>query len=168
MIELLRTLIKGFEEKAGVKFTVELKINGRLTKSLGRCQAIITQNSITGEITKVNPIGIDISKKFLEIATPEEIIGVLAHEFAHYCTYKKVGLHDHNTLEFTMFCKMLNTTHAPSMSTKNKIRNKYDVYCSCCNKHLLGKTTARAEVIKYPKHYKSKCCNSELKVVKNY
>ena len=161
-METLRSLIKGFEEKTGVKFTGEIKINGRLTKALGRCQAIITQDRISGAIKTVNPIGIDISKRFMEVATPEEIIDVLAHEFAHYCTFKTVGEHDHNTLEFKKFCEILGTTHAPSMSTKNKIRKKYDVYCSCCSKHLTSKATANAGVIQNPKRYSSGCCKAPV------
>lgn len=168
MMELLRTLIKGFEEKTGIEFTGELKINGRLTKALGRCQAMVTQDRRTGEIIKVKPIGIDISKKFLEIATPEEIISVLAHEFAHYCTYQKIGEHNHDSIEFIKFCKMLETSHAPSMSTKNKIKNKYDIYCTCCGKHLGGKTTANAGVVQRPSSYKSGCCKAPVRVVKNF
>lgn len=168
MMELLKSLIKNFEEVTGIKFDGQLKINGRLTKVLGKCQAMVTTENSTGRVIKVKPMGIDISKKFLDVATPEEVVDVLAHEFAHYCTYKKVGLHDHRTSEFKMFCKMLDTTHAPSMSTQNKIKNKYDIYCSCCNKHLQGVTTARAGVVKNPQHYKSACCKSEIKVVQNY
>ena len=168
MMELLRTLIKGFEEKTGVSFTGELKINGRLTRALGRCQAIITQDRFTGKIVKVNPIGIDISKKFLEIATPEEIVDVLAHEFAHYCTYKTIGQHDHGTLEFKKFCEMLDTCHASSMSTKNKLKNKYDIYCTCCGKHIGGKSTARAGVVQNPTGYRSGCCKAQVRVEKNF
>lgn len=168
MMELLRSLIKGFEEKTGVRFTGEIKINGRLTRALGRCQAILTQDRKTGKIVKVNPIGIDISKKFLEIATPEEIVDVLAHEFAHYCTYKTIGQHDHGTLEFKKFCEMLDTCHAPSMSTKNKLKNKYDIYCTCCGKHIGGKSTARAGVVQRPSNYKSGCCEAPVRVEKNF
>lgn len=168
MMETLRSLIKGFEEKTGVKFNGELKINGRLTRSLGRCQAIITRDRFSGEIKTVNPIGIDISKRFIEVATTQEIIDVLAHEFAHYCTYKTVGQHDHDTLAFKKFCEILSTSHAPSMSTKNKIRNKYEIYCTCCGKHLGGKATANAGVVQRPSGYKSGCCEAPVRVEKNF
>lgn len=168
MMELLRNLIKGFEEKTGVNFTGELKINGRLTKALGRCKAILTQDTRTGEIIRVNPIGIDINKKFLEIATSEEIIDVLAHEFAHYCTYKTVGEHEHDTPAFKEYCEMLNTSHAPSMSIKNKIRNKYDIYCTCCGEHLASKSTANAGAVKRAQDFRSACCHSPIRVEKNF
>lgn len=167
-METLRSLIKGFEEKTGVIFTGEIKINGRLTRALGKCQAIATHDKISGAIKTVNPIGIDISKRFMEVATPEEIIDVLAHEFAHYCTYKTLGEHDHNTLEFKKFCEMLGTTHATSMSTKNKIGIKYDVYCTCCGKHLGGKATANAKIVQKPSRYESRCCQAPVRVEKNF
>ena len=168
MMELLTNLIKGFEEKTGVQFTGELKINGRLTKSLGRCKAILTQDIRTGKIVRANPIGIEINKKFLEVATTEEIVDVLAHEFAHYCTYKTVGQHDHSTPAFKMFCKMLSTSHAPTMSIKNKIKSKYDIYCTCCGKHLGSKSTARAGVIQNTSRYNSACCKAPVRVEKNF
>lgn len=168
MMDLLKSLIKGFEERTDIEFTGELKINGRLSKSLGRCKAIIARDLRTGKTTKVNPVGIDISKKFLEIATPEEIVSVLAHEFAHYCTYKTYGDHDHSTKEFKMFCNILETNHAPSMSTKNKIRNKYDVFCSCCGEHIGVKSTARAGVIQNPSRYTSRCCKAPVRIQKNF
>lgn len=168
MMELLRSLIKGFEEKTGVMFTGELKINGRLTRALGRCSALLTRDNKTGLIVKANPISIEISKKFLEVATTEEIISVLAHEFAHYCTYKTVGDHDHDTPTFKKYCEMLDTSHSPSMSTKNKIKNKYDIYCSCCGRFLGEKATAKAGVVKNPKNYKSSCCEATITVRKNF
>lgn len=167
-METLRSLIKGFEEKTGVRFTGEIKINGRLTRSLGRCQAIITQDRFSGEIKTVNPIGIDISKRFIEVATTQEIIDVLAHEFAHYCTYKTVGQHDHSTSTFKMYCELLETSHAPSMTTKNKLKNKYDIYCTCCGKHIGGKSTARAGVVQNPTGYRSGCCKASVRVEKNF
>ena len=167
-MELLRNLIKGFEEKTGIEFKGELKINGRLTRVLGRCQAIVYKNPITGQATEIKPVGIQISKKFLEIATPEEVVGVLAHEYAHYCTYATAGEHDHSNPTFKKYCELLETTHAPSISTKNKIKNKYDIHCSCCGKLIGGKTTARAGVVQHPHRYKSRCCGATVNVTKNF
>lgn len=168
MMELLINLIKGFEEKTGIKFTGELKINGRLTRALGRCQSIITQDTRTGEIVKVNPIGIEVGKKFLDVATHEEIIDVLAHEFAHYCTYKTFGQHTHDSIEFKKYCKLLDTCHAPSMSIKNKIKSKYSIYCKCCGKLVARKSTANAGAVKRPQDFRSACCGSTIRVEKNF
>lgn len=168
MMEMLKNLVKSFEEKTGITFTGELKINGRLSRALGRCQAIITHDTRTGKIVKVNPIAIEVSKKFLEVATSEEIIDVLAHEFAHYCTYKTYGQHTHDSIEFIKYCKLLDTCHAPSMSMKNKIKSKYSVYCNCCNKLIARKATGNAGVVKRPHDFLSGCCHSKVRVEKNY
>lgn len=168
MMELLKSLIKGFEEKTGVKFTGELKTNGRLSRVLGRCRAIVTTDRFTGEIKRVNPVSIEISKKFLEIATYEEMVDVLAHEYAHYCTYKTIGQHNHSTREFVRFCNILGTSQAPSMSTKNKIRKKYEIFCTCCGKFIQSNTNSNARVVKNPNNFKSGCCKAPVRVQKNF
>lgn len=165
---VLRKFIKEFEKTTGIEFTCELKINSRLSKALGRCVVMESHDIFTKKVINIRPVSIEISKKFLQVATSEEIKNVLAHEFAHYCTFVVLGNHNHDTKTFKDFCKKLNTTSAPVMVTKNKFANKYDIYCSCCKKHLGSKTTARAGVIKNPGRYKSNCCKTPVEVIQNF
>ena len=62
--------------RAGVKFNSPVIINGRLTRTLGRC---FYQKGIVGW----NPSRIEISRKLLETSTDKSIEAVIAHECGH-------------------------------------------------------------------------------------
>lgn len=167
-MEMINNLIKKYEMETGVSFKGDLKLNGRLTRALGRCSMMAEKDLTTGEIISVIPTRIEISKRFLSCATDEEVAEVVAHEYAHYCTTLKVGLHDHDTKEFKEYCRLLKSTSSPNLKLKNQTLCKYSIYCSCCNRMLGAKSNSNARVIKYPNSFTSKCCGASLKIVKNY
>lgn len=158
----LDVFIAEFEELTGIKCDIEITLNGRLRKSLGRCKAVIESRY------SFRPISIQLSKEFYEVATLQEKKKVLAHEYAHYCTFKTYGDHSHETQEFKDYCKLLRTTSSTSMSIKTEIKSKYEILCSCCQKVVARKTTANAGVVKYSHRYKSTCCDAKLIVKQNY
>lgn len=158
----LDVFIAEFEELTGIKCDVEITLNGRLRKSLGRCIAERESRY------SFKPVSIQLSKKFYEVATLEEKKKVLAHEYAHYCTFITYGIHSHETQEFKDYCKLLRTTSSPSIRIKTKMESKYEILCSCCEEVVAKRATANADVVKYHNYYKSTCCNSSLIVKQNY
>lgn len=168
MIETIREIIRTCEETTGIKFEAELKLNGRLTKVLGRAIAKVHTDIFTKKVT-TTPLSIEINKKFAETATKEELIGVVSHEFAHYCCYSTIGNHTHDTKEFKYYCGLLNTSSATSITIKNQIKCKYETFCSCCGKTTGRYTSARANVIKNKgKGYRSACCRSTIEIKTNW
>ena len=165
VLEILRGYITEFEEITNIKFDGELRINNRLSKSLGRCKAIGKYNRWTDSIEYIPKI-IEISGKAIQSVTEEQLKEITAHEFAHYYTFKYYGKHNHNNVMFREVCNKLNTISAPRANFN--IKRKYEVFCECCGKRVGARSSARADLIKYTHHYKSGCCNANLIVVKNY
>lgn len=170
--EIIKTTIRECEELTGIKCTVPIEINKRLSKALGRSCAMVKRNRYENT-EKVIPTKIELSVKFLQVCTEEELKDVIRHEYAHYCSYYSVGLHTHTTREFIKFCNMMETSHATSKSLTNKIQSKYTLFCSCCGKEV-GSTDRKTKMIKEifedkeRRQFLSGCCHSKLNVTQNY
>lgn len=152
--------------RADVKFDSPVVINGRLTRTLGRC-IYQHQDNIW------NPIKIEISRQLLETATDESIKEVIMHECAHYVTCAITHKVDGHGPTFKFYCAKIGTTndtayHNNLQRTKsNEEIYKYTLYCSKCGKFVGGKSRA-CKVTQSPQDYYTKCCDAEIRVIKNW
>lgn len=152
--------------KCGIQFTAPVAINGRLTRTLGRCFYEKKQE-------KWYPTKIEISRQLLKTATDQCIKEVIAHECAHYIT-AAITHEDHghdNT--FRYYCSLIGAANNTSVYNNIEYVKSYDeiykytLYCSKCGKFLGGRSKACA-VTKNPERYHSNCCNTRIKVCKNW
>jgi len=165
-IENITTLCIEYCGRAGVKFNSPVIINGRLTRTLGRCFYQKCGNV-------VNPIRIEISRQLLETSTDKCIKEVIAHECAHYVTAALTHeSHGHDST-FKFYCEKIGTTNNATTYDnlkrtvdENKVY-KYTLYCSKCGKFVGGRSRA-CNVTKYPKDFYTQCCNADIKVVQNW
>lgn len=165
--EILINMIPDLEKKTGVKFNnCEFRIDGRLTKSLGRTRANVYRDKC-GKITRVKPTSIVLNKHYVENGNIEDIKRTFKHEFAHYVTFKKKGQHNHDTVEFITICELLNTTYTKINPNVKHVTRKYEGYCSKCGKRVYG-TDRATNVTKNPNRYISGCCNAHIEIKKNY
>lgn len=164
--EKIRELCVDFCNKCGVKFNSPVVINGRLTRTLGRCFY-----NCNGDVW--NPSKIEISRRLLETAADESIIDVIAHECAHYVTCA-ITHEDHgHDATFRSYCEKIGTFN--NMAVNNNIQSivpneniyKYTLYCAKCGKFLGGKHRA-CNITKYPKSYHSNCCGADIKIIQNW
>lgn len=162
----LENIIKECERLSSIKkdtFSIPVSLNGRLSKTLGRVHH--SQNNITGVLT---PTKMEFSKKFLEIASDEEVKKVIAHEWAHYYLTKTTKEnHGHDAMFNALSSEMGGNT-----GTSIKIENfretyKYTVYCSDCGK-VVGGYARAGKTVKNPHLFKTNCCGATLRIEQNY
>ncbi len=165
-VERITELCVEYCGRCDIKFNSPVVINGRLTRTLGRC-FYERHGSVW------NPVKIEISRQLLETATDESIEAVIAHECAHYvsCTITHEN-HGHDST-FRFYCEKIGTTNDTAIysdleRTKgNEEVYKYTVYCSCCGKFIAGRSRA-CRITKEPWNFFSKCCNAEVEVKQNW
>lgn len=153
--------------KAGYNFPacgIEVSINKRLTRTLGRCKSIRH-----GDI--VIPQSIEFSAEMLDTVTDKTIIDVIYHE----CAHALVGIetcekHGHDAV-FKAMCRRIGTDNDGTITEVERTVAetevyKYCVYCNKCGK-IVGKYHRAGKVVKTPQFYSCKCGGS-LTVVQNY
>ena len=165
-IERITNLCIDYCKKCGVTFNSPVIINGRLTRTLGRCFYMRT-----GETWK--PTKIEISRQLLETSTDESIEAVIAHECAHYVACAVTHENHGHDSTFRFYCEKIGTSNDTAVyedlqrTKTNEEIYKYTLYCSECGKFVGGRSRASC-IIKEPWNYYTKCCDAELKVVKNW
>lgn len=118
----------------GIKLTVPVKINSRLSSTLGR----VKYEWVNPYKETVRPIIIEFSKSFLENGSEESIDAVIKHECAHYCvTIQTDKRHGHDQV-FKNMCHKFGTDNdgyrynnlgEEKDTSKSK---KYAVFCESC------------------------------------
>ena len=154
-------------EKGGYDFdkqNIEISINKRLTKTLGRCMC-----RKCGE--DVWPYRIEFSAQFLETATDQCIIDVIYHECAHALVTIDTGVRHGHDAVFKAMCAKIGTkndgtTTEVERTVEDTAVYKYCVYCNTCGK-MVGRYHRAGKVVQYPGYYTCKCGGS-LRVVQNY
>ena len=165
-IERITNLCIDYCRKCGVTFNSPVIINGRLTRTLGRCFYMRT-----GEVWK--PTKIEISRQLLETSTDESIEAVIAHECAHYVACAVTHENHGHDSTFRFYCEKIGTSNNTAVyedlqrTKTNEEIYKYTLYCSECGKFVGGRSRASC-IIKEPWNYYTECCDAELKVVKNW
>ena len=163
--EKITELCVEYCKKASVNFSAPVEINGRLTRTLGRC-------SMTKTINGWRATKIEISRQLLETATDECIEAVIGHECAHYVTTELTRKEHGHDYVFKYYCKMMgvdNDKMACNIDLKEKPEKifKYTIYCSKCGK-LVDRKSRACKITKFPEYYISSCCEESVRVSKNW
>lgn len=150
----------------GYRFDTPVKVNGRLTRTLGR---VISTGTVNGGFI---PLRVEFSKELLETATDESIAGVISHEMAHWLVLTETHEdHGHDDVFKAMCGRIGCNDDKASMKVDHvvdvKETYKYAVYCPNCG--VIGRYKIRGKVIKnIDRHYCMKCGNRFLEVREEY
>ena len=150
---------------AGYDFTIPVKINKRLTRTLGRVSWI----RVNGKVTSTS---MEISYQLLATATFDSIKAVVAHECAHYLVNEETHeSHGHDAV-FKAMCARIGCTndgkvcHSLDREVPETQIYKYFVICKDCGK-TVGKYHRAGKIVQHPDFYSCKC-GGALTVVKNF
>ena len=141
-------------------FGIEVAINGRLTRTLGRCM-------YKGKM----PCRLEFSRQFIDYSTKKNIQDVILHECAHAIACIRTGEPQGHNAIFKSICKeigtSLDTTSSKVESTVSDTKLfKYFVSCEKC-RQICGKYHRAGKIIKNISNYSCKCGGS-LKVTQNF
>lgn len=152
-------------ERIGQTFDIPVKINKRLTSTLGRVKYIQEYNM------KISCVLMEFSYLFLTTASLDAIKAVVEHECAHYLITKETNeRHKHDAM-FKEMCERIGCTNDKTRYDYEKITEdkniyKYFVTCDCCNK-IVGKYHRAGKMVQHPNLYICKCGGS-LTVTQNF
>lgn len=151
--------------KVNQDFTIPVKINKRLTRTLGRVSWI----RING---KVQNTLMEISYQLLATATLDSIKEVIAHECAHYLVNEETHEnHGHDAI-FKAMCNRIGCTndgtvcHSLDREVPETQIYKYFVTCEDCGS-IIGKYHRTGKIVQHPEYYTCKC-GGRLIVTKNF
>ena len=154
----LNRIIKEFNEacsKAGVLNTYPIRINGRLTRTLGRVRYTkLSDNTI-------EPLDIEFSKQFLETASDASIKDVILHEAAHLIVAKRTKVHHGHDAYFKKVCAELGTKrdgYAGEVELVKTVKYKYTIICPNCGE--IGGYNRMCKTIKEINYCTCKKCGS--------
>ena len=146
----------------GYPFTIPVKINKRLTRTLGR----VLFYSYGGYVT---PESMEFSYKLLETGDSTTIDDVIKHECAHYLVIKETHEdHGHDKI-FKEMCARIDCTFDTTtveVAAYTPDTYKYIVTCAACGK-IVGRYHRAGKVVKFPSHYHCKC-GGHLTVTQNW
>lgn len=153
--------------KAGVEVDAPIKLNGRLTKCLGR----VRYCCLGGECA---PILVEFSKQLLATATDDSILGIIKHEAAHFIVLKRTYKNHGHDAVFKAVCAEIGTTYDNAVVQTEKIVDssavfKYEVFCPTCNKKLKGGFHKQGSRLKRIGNYRCvNCGQGGLQVIQNW
>lgn len=163
-LQQVKEILNKASEKVGDTFSIEVSINGRLTRTLGRV-------TLVGSKTNgYEPTKMEFSKQLLETATDESIKEVILHEWTHYYITKTTGENHGHNAHFKALCQKVGGGSGATTTKVNRtveVTDKYDVFCTCCGKKVGGYSRA-GKTVKQPHLFTSGCCGGELKVIQNF
>ena len=161
-LQEIKEVLKSISLRHGDIFDIEVSINGRLTRTLGRVK-------MTGTKSNCKPSSMEFSREMLETVSREDIMSVIRHEWAHYYITKTTHEdHGHDRM-FKDLCDSIGChgTTAIKVERTVEVKSKYSVYCADCGK-LVVEYSRKCKTVDHPELYTSKCCNAKLRVEKNY
>lgn len=145
----------------GQRFPEEIRINGRLTRSLGRCH--FRRNNNTGEIT---PSRIELAGRLVSGNYSEQtIMSVLKHELCHwFLAYQEKPFRDGDPV-FEAEIKRIGAHSTGIIEVSGQV---YIAACSKCKKSSYSSNT-KSKVMKYVRgSYSSGCCRAKLVYEEKY
>lgn len=149
----------------GYDFTIPVKINKRLTRTLGRVSWIRTNGVVKSTL-------MEFSYQLLNTATLDSIKDVIAHECAHYLVIEETKESHGHDMIFKAMCKRINCTndgticHSLTRTSPDTEIYKYTVVCNDCKK-IVGHYHRAGKIVQHPDWYSCKCGGS-LSVTKNF
>lgn len=149
----------------GLTFDTPVKINGRLTKTLGRVVAEPVM------FDSYRPEKIEFSKQFLETSTDESVRQVILHEFAHWAVLTKTGEVHHHDAMFKAMCREIGCVmDGPHNKVERTVSDdklyKYVVKCKDCGNEVHYNRAGK--VVQHPDWYGCGKCGGELEVITNW
>lgn len=145
MIDLrkLKEFAKDFTQTHyGVDFHIPIKMNGRLTTTLGRFLRTPTKS-----------VQIELSKRLLENYDEEEILGILKHELIHFALFELGRPH----LDGEVLFEMELEKHGAPRTNQIGHRGKVHVYqCGSCGKEMYRVKRFQE------KKYVTLCCKAKI------
>lgn len=144
--------------KVGYDFTIPVKINKRLTRTLGRVTWIKTNGIVKSTL-------MEFSYQFLLTATFDSIKDVITHECAHYLVNEETHENHGHDATFKAMCARLNCTNDGTVcySLNRTVPEtqiyKYFVKCEKCGA-TVGKYHRAGKVVQNPDLYHCKCGGS--------
>ena len=164
-IDELKTECSKVFSFVGLEFKgIDIKINGRLTRTHGRCMYQVLRG-------KVTPIRIEFSRQLLETATPHSILEVLKHECAHAIACIETGEKQGHNAYFKSVCHRIGAEYDTcSSSVERTVEDnqiyKYTVICKDCCK-ILARYHRAGKIVQHPENYHCKC-GGRISVVQNF
>jgi len=156
--------LQKISDKYDDTFSIEVGINGRLTRTLGR----VEHKRVSEDIF---PVKLEISKQLLETSTDDDIIGVIKHEWAHYYITKITKKNHNHDSSFKALCAEIGTHGTTSIRVERtvEIESKYELICPNCGK-VVARYTRKCKTTEASKVglVTSKCCNAKVTLKQNW
>lgn len=150
----------------GYEFNIPVKINKRLTRTLGRVCALKYAN---GRVVNEK---MEFSYNFLSHAALPSIEDVVAHECAHFLVVEETHEHHGHDFVFKAMCARIGCTNDGTvcnnltLNTQEAEYYKYHVFCKNCHK-IVGKYHRAGKLVQHPELCSCRC-GGELYVIKNF
>lgn len=146
-------------------YNTPVKINGRLTKTLGR---VIAEPAA---FDSYKPEVIEFSRQLLETSTDESVRQVIMHEFAHWAVLVETGeVHGHDAVFKAMCRKIGCKADRPQTKVERTVGDdklfKYIVKCKDCDNEMHYNRAGK--VVKHPDWYGCGKCGGQLEVIRNW
>jgi len=137
-------------------FSIEVSINGRLTKTLGRVMHMRKGSTVV-------PYKMEFSKQMLETVAESDINDIIGHEWAHYYITKKTGVNHNHDVEFKALCAEIGSFGTTTINVTRvvEIKHKYELFCSCCFKRV-AVYDRKCKTVNNCGSFESTCCGSHL------
>lgn len=158
----IKEILRELSACRGDVFDIEVSINGRLSRTLGRVKSVGTK-------TNCKPVAMEFSRSMLETVEKEDIMSVIKHEWAHYYITKTTNVDHGHDAAFKALCAEIECHGTTTIKVTRTVDvvSKYSVYCETCGK-LVGEYSRQGKVVKNPSLFSSNCCKGGLKVVQNF
>lgn len=164
-IQEIESYLRELAESIDLVYDTPVKINGRLTKTLGR---VISEPAA---FDSYKPQVIEFSRQFLETSTDESVRQVIKHEFSHWAVLVETGeVHGHDAI-FKAMCRRIGCqADRPQTKVERTVSDdklfKYIVKCEDCGNEVHYNRAGK--VVKQPWAYSCGRCGGELHVQKNF
>ena len=131
-IQEITDYCKELSSQVNDTFSIPVKINGRLSKCLGRVTIHRNENN------EWTPLCLELSKRVTQYAEEEDLLAVIRHEWCHYYITKTTREdHDHDE-KFKELCQRFDAVEKRSTRIHYTVPidelYKYTVYCPTCNR----------------------------------
>lgn len=152
--------------KAGTPCDVPIRLNGRLTRTLGR---VFHQCDVTSGVWYSTHV--EFSKQLLETASDQSIRDVILHEAAHFIVTARTGEEHGHDATFKRVCAEIGTTNdgiATKVERTVEVHSKYEIFCPTCHKTLGGYSRMCKTIQNIEFCHCKLCGKGGLKVIQNW
>lgn len=163
-VQEIEKQLKELAASIDLVYDTPVKINGRLTRTLGRVIAEPTA------FDSYKPEVIEFSRQFLETSTDESVRQVILHEFAHWAVLVETGEVHHHDAVFKAMCRKIGcSADRPMNKVERTVSDdklyKYIVKCDECGNEIHYNRAGK--VVKQSWAYSCGKCGGNLKVIQN-